>query len=376
MIRLLMLLMLSAAVPAAVQAGAGRTSLDFLKINASPRSLAMGETGAGLADDAMSAMYLNPAGIARLRHPEASFSYNLWYEGISLQHFSYAHPTRTMGSFGFSGTVLQVKKFDGYDNSGARVGEVAATDFVVKPVYARRLFGPSEDQRHGLFLGAAAKFAREELDEFRANAVMADAGLLYVRGLGSGVLGFGGSAMSVGRGPAFGAERDKPATTYQAGLSYGLHLFGDPFVVAADVKMPVYDEFSYAAGLEYGVKRILFIRGGFVSHQSLGDGWRVGLGIKAKFLQLDYAVSEYGKMGLGHLMGVSFRFGEPIEVTPHRTPAQDKALLLIRRAKQMAKETRFYEAALSLNEALTLDPNNKEALQLLRETRDALERQR
>ncbi|MBI5622224.1 MAG: PorV/PorQ family protein [Elusimicrobia bacterium] len=369
-------LLISFMAPEGLQAGAGRTAMNFLRINASPRSLAMGETGAGLADDSMSAMYLNPAGLARLRYPEASFSYNLLYEDISLQHLSYAHPTRRWGAFGFSGTVLQVEKFDGYDNSGLRVGDVAALDFAIKPVYARRLAGPSEDQGQGLFVGAAAKYARSELDTVSAGAVMADAGALFVRSLGRGTFGIGGSAMSVGRGPDFGGERDKPATVYGLGLSYGAYFFGDPFTLAADVKMPVYDEFSYAAGLEYGVKRILFVRGGFISHQSLGAGWRVGLGIKAKFLQVDYALSEHGKMGMGHLMGVSVRFGEPIETTPHLTPGQEKAAGLIRRARALIQDSRHYEAALSLDEALTLDPNNKEALRLLRQVRDALERSR
>jgi hypothetical protein len=338
--------------------------------------MAMGETGIGLSDDAMSAMYLNPAGTARLRHPEASFSYNLWYEGISLQHLSYAHPTRKQGTFGISGTVLQVTKFEGYDNSGVRAGDVSAVDFAVKPVYSLRLGGPADDMSRGLFAGAAVTYAREQLDAFSAGAVMADAGLLYMRRLGPGTLGLGGSAMSVGRGPAFDEQRDKPATTYGVGASYGLLFYGDPFTLAADIKMPVYDDFSYGTGFEYGVKRILFVRGGFISHQSLGLGWRAGLGIKVKVLELDYAVTEYGAMGLGHLMGVSVRFGEPIDVTPHRTPDQEKAFQLIRRAKAQIKEARHYEAALSLNEALALDPNNKEALRLLREVRDALERTR
>ncbi|MBI4676965.1 MAG: PorV/PorQ family protein [Elusimicrobia bacterium] len=369
-----LVLLLSALVPRAGQAAAGRTSMDFLKINASPRSLAMGETGAGLSDDAMSATYMNPAGIARLVYPEASFSYNLWVEDISLQHFSYAHPTRTWGSFGVSGTVLQVKKFEGYDNSGNRVGDVKAMDFAVKPVYARRILGPANDLRYGVFLGAAFKFAREELDTIRTNASMADAGCLAMYPLGPGVFGFGGAALSLGRTNRFDIQRDKPAALYRMGLSYTLPVFGDPFVLAGDVKMPVYDEFSYSAGLEYGLKRILFVRGGFISRQAQGQGWRVGLGIKAKFLQIDYAISEYGKWGYSHLMGLSVKFGEPIDVTPARTPNQEKAFKLIRRAKEFFKESRHYEAALSLNEALDLDPNNREALSLLREVRDALER--
>ncbi len=376
MSKALLLCLLCLLGPATSEAAPGGSSADFLKVAASPRSMGMGETGAGLANDAISALFLNPAGMARLTYPEAAFSYNHWYEGINLQHFAYAHPTRDWGTFGLGGSIMRVQSFQGFDNSGVKAGEVTAQDFSFKASYARRVWSQTDDLRYGVFAGAGGKYARSSLDTARAVAAMGDAGVIVVWPLGPGAIAAGASALSFGQNFQFDREKEKAPTVYGAGVSYAVPVYGDPLVVAYDVKKPRYESVRHHAGFELRIAHVLAWRLGLTSHQSLGFGYRAGVGFRIKNLDIDYALANYGRMGFTHLMGVSLRLGAPIEYTPSVTSEQEKARQRIAQARELSKDGRHVEAAERLNEALGLDPLNKEALRLLREVRDAMERKR
>lgn len=120
------------------------------------------------------------------------------------------------------------------------------------------------------------------------------------------------------------------------------------------------------------LRGILFWRGGYLSNQYLGSGWRFGMGFRLKVINVDYALSHYGRFGFTHLIGVAARFGQPVDVTPILTEPETQALRRVRRAREMIRQRRSYDAALELNEALSLDPRNQEALRLLREVRDSM----
>ncbi len=334
----------------------------------------MGEAGTALSDDALSAMAVNPAGLARLSYPEAGFSYNKLYEDLSLQSIAVAYPHRTLGTFGLSATLLQVKNLTGYDNAGTRMSDVKSMDLAVMPVYARRLWGPEEDRRYGLFGGVGLKVVREELDLVRSNAVMGDAGVLFANPLGPGVLSAGASGHNLGRGHKFDAIREKSPAVYRVGFGYSLNLFGDPLTFVYDARVPTYDDMTHGGGLEYSVRRFMSWRVGYVSHQDFGPGYRFGVGFRVKALSVDYALSHFGRFGYTHLMALSTRLGEPIEITPVISPTEEKARRKIERGKVFMKEGRSLEAAVEFDDALKLDPLNKEALEQLRQVKEGLER--
>ena len=333
----------------------------------------MGEAGTALSDDALSAMAVNPAGLARLSYPEAGFSYNKLYEDLSLQSIAVAYPHRTLGTFGLSATLLQVKNLTGYDNAGTRMSDVKSMDLAVMPVYARRLWGPEEDRRYGLFGGVGLKVVREELDLVRSNAVMGDAGVLFANPLGPGVLSAGASGPTSG-----GAQIRRHPRKIPGGLPGRLRLFLEPFrrplTFVYDARVPTYDDMTHGGGLEYSVRRFMSWRVGYVSHQDFGPGYRFGVGFRVKALSVDYALSHFGRFGYTHLMALSTRLGEPIEITPVISPTEEKARRKIERGKVFMKEGRSLEAAVEFDDALKLDPLNKEALEQLRQVKEGLER--
>ena len=299
---------------------AGVAGADFLKIVTSPRAVGMGESGAGVCDDVLTAMALNTACLSRLAYSEVAFTYNKWFEGVSMQHVAFAYPTARSGAFAFSGTMLDVASFAGYDNSGTSAGDVTARDLAFQAAYGRRLFGPPQDRRFGLFAGAGLKRVESRLETAKASALMWDAGLLYAGRLGPGVGGVGASAQSLGQGLKFDTGRDSPPTVYRLGLGYTLPAFGDPLTCALDLKKPIDDSLSFGFGMEYVVKRVLAWRLGFAPEKDLGGGFRFGVGFNLKVVSVEYALSPAGDFGVTHLIGLSARFGQPVERLPVLTP--------------------------------------------------------
>lgn len=363
-----------ALLPAPSFAGAGKTGGAFLRIVQSPRAVGMGESGAGVYGDLLGALALNPAALGRSAYKEASFTYNSWLEGISSRQAAYAHPLQGgRGVLAASLYILNVPAIDGYNNSGAPAGAVDAGDLAFGVSYAARLTGPWEDRRSGLFAGGTLKYARESLGPVSAGAALLDAGALWIKRVRGGVLGLGLSAQSLGAGFRFDSVTDSAPSVYRAGASYIIVTGGDPITFSLDWKMPKESDSAVCAGVEYQAWRILALRAGYISGEDLGGGLRFGGGVAIKMMQFDYALSSYSKFGAAHRFSLSYKFDKPVEITKYVTWEQEQAKQKTERARSMIRENRYYEAVLELNGALTLDPGNKESLELMRKARGLVE---
>ncbi|MDD2773941.1 MAG: PorV/PorQ family protein [Elusimicrobiales bacterium] len=356
-------------------AAPGSVSGYSLRIIQSPRLAGMGEVGAGMYGELLGATETNPAALNEQFYKEAALTYSSWLEGITLQKFAYVHPLGEPGALALVGSMLQVKPFAGYDNFGNSAGDVTSSDAMFAAVYSKRLKGPWDDRRRGLFAGASLKYARETIETASASSILFDAGLLSVSRLGPGLLGLGVSAVSLGSGYKFDVEKDKAPTAYRAGASYQIMLWGDPLTVAADVIKPVENVSHYAAGMELVLWHSFAWRMGYLSGQDVGNGIRFGAGFNLKVVQIDYALASFGDFGLTHRMAVSVKFGKPIEITPHLTPAEEQARWRYGRAKELIAEKRYYDAILELDESLKLDPNFKDAVLLMGKARNLMETQ-
>ncbi len=372
--RLLLILVACYLLPVtAVYAEAGKSGGYFFRVIQSPRASAMGESGAGLSGDLLGALALNPAALGRTRYSELAVTYNSWLEDISMQQVAYAHPLSRTSALAVSVSLLQMKSFAGYDSFGGYAGSVKAGDSAYSLSYAKRVYGPWDDLKFGIFVGGGVKYAREVLDEFSASTMLYDIGILSISELFGGVLGLGVSAQSLGQGFKFTSVRDNPPSVQRAGAAWTIPAWGDPLTLAVDLKKPNDDKAAYLAGLEYVVKDLVSGRVGYAGDVDLGNGLRFGIGFNLKVVQIDYALSKYGDFGYTHRFGISYKFGKPVEVTPHFTPRQEKARWKLARAKEFMKERSYYEAVLELNDAVELDPNLKEAMRLMEYARGMME---
>ncbi len=365
---------LSCAAAAPVFAGAGKDGGEFLRVLQSPRAVGMGETGAGLYGDLLGAVALNPAALARTGYSEAAFSYDSWLEGVTSQQAAFAYPLGGQkGVVAASVSMLSIPSIDGYTNNGTSAGKVDAGDLAVGAHYAVRLSGPWNDRRVGVFAGAALKYARESLDTVSAGTALFDAGMLWISDLPAGTLCLGLSAQSLGGGFKFDSVTDPSPSVVRAGASYIVLEAGDPLTLAVDLKKPSDSGTVFSGGAEYLLRRAIAVRAGYVSGADLGTGLRFGCGVTIKMLQFDYAISGYGKFGVEHRFSLAYKFGKPLDVTPHLSLAQEKARWKVERARLLMKENRYYEAVVELDDAVSLDPGYTEALDLMRRVRGLVE---
>jgi hypothetical protein len=358
-------------------AAAGQNGAEFLNILPSPRVAAMGEAGTAWPSDHLSALSINPAGLGLLHYPEASIMHNQWFEGISLQNIAYAHPVKGQGTYAFSGTLLQVKPIQGYDNSGAKSGEVTVRDVALKGVFARRLLGGSEsvDDRSGLFAGAGVKYVRETLEDVSASTVLGDLGLLYGHSMRDHLFTAGLSAQSLGNGLKFDTTRDPAPSVVRFGLGWTTPVLDDPFAAVWDLRKTLNESLAWGLGLEYTVLRSLSWRLGWDQQDDSKNGLRFGLGIKLKMFNVDYALARYGDFAFTHRIALGVQFGAPISrASPRGYRAEESVDWHMSKGDQHMVDRRYYEAALEFNEVLRLDPHNKRALEKLRLVRELMER--
>ncbi|MFH1619975.1 MAG: PorV/PorQ family protein, partial [bacterium] len=160
-------------------AGPGTSSAAFLKLGFGARPLALGESYVAIADDA-AALHYNPAGLA---YPstlegegggEGERPYELLVShALHIQDIRISQIGLTRRPFGFYLNYLSVGGIE------ARTAETAvpdstfyATDFALGASYGR-MISP------GLGAGLSARFIRQNIKDKSAQAVSADAGLLY-----------------------------------------------------------------------------------------------------------------------------------------------------------------------------------------------------
>ena len=121
---------------------------------------------------------------------------------------------------------------------------------------------------------------------------------------------------------------------------------------------------------------IVALRAGYISGTDMGGGLRLGVGVDIRLIEFDYALSGYGKFGSVHRFSLSYKFGKPVEVTPHSSPEQEQARWKVERARGFMRENRYYEAILELNGALEIDPGSIEALDLMKKARNLVDTER
>ncbi len=346
----------------------GTTAANFLNVGIGPRAIAMGEAQVGLADDVY-ATYWNPAGLAQLETPEAGFTHNEYFQGISQQFAAYAHPTTKRGTFAGSFSFLNIGKFDGYDAAGQPNGQVGASDSALALSYALPLL---RDRRmeSDLSIGFTGKWIQERLDTVTASAYAMDSGLLFAPGKKWGKtfegLKLGLAARNLGTSMKFDEESFTLPRSLTAGMSWTGIWLGEAITLAVDGQQPNDGPRTVGVGVELTTLQMLIVRGGYTTRGDVGNGLRAGAGLRFKTLQLDYAFAGLGVLGNAHRIGLTFRFGrQPVNPLSLAENSYEKGL-------RHFQQERFTEALVDFNKALEIDPSHPQALEMMKKTYEKL----
>jgi hypothetical protein len=320
----LALLLLASQAHAASEAGV--TGAQVLQIPLGTRALGMGGAFTAVGTDS-SALFYNPAGLARLSAHEVGFSFITGQADNSLNHFAYAGPLPFSGISG-----------SGYASAGAsllmaRSGEIevntlrsdgsllasetisAGSDVVATLGYAERVgtspleFG-RETYNISHFLGFSGKIIRSTLAErYTATAVAGDAG--YLMQMPEQGLSVGVSVLNLGSKIKYVEEADPLPTTMRGGFAYQV---GVPsvhtLILALDGDMvPKEKVWHVNTGMEYFWLKSYGLRLGYQFHRdTLGLTAGFGLRWRGRIL-IDYAWLMGDGLSDAHRVTLSYRFG-------------------------------------------------------------------
>lgn len=300
----------------------GTTAAKFLSIPVGARAVGMGGTFAAIASDA-SALYWNPAGIARLYQNEAMFSHTDWIADIRFNYGAAVVPVEGFGSVGVSFTSLTM---DDMERTTEQQPEgtsqfFSAGSFAVAVSYARNL-------TEWFSIGGTFKYVNEHIWNSSATGIAVDVGTLFTTpfdGLtfGAGIANFGTKMNMTGddllipvgvtsnNGSNQNINSRLATDDFDLPLTLRIGLAYQPIVdenqmltVAVDAYHPNDNAESINIGGEYVLfQRIVALRAGYkgLGLQDAEEEFTLGAGLNYEVtpglrLRFDYAFQRFGRL--------------------------------------------------------------------------------
>jgi hypothetical protein len=299
-----------------------QAGMPFLKIDVGARS-AMGGTYLGIVGDVES-MYSNPAGLAFMPGFQVASTATNWIADIKHYAVGAAYRWGNIGTFGVNsvwmdnGEMKRTIPYTGTDpdlrNAGfVDMGSFTIQEYAIGFSYARQI-------TDRFSIGGQLKYAKQDLgsvlieDPVSGNVfdkdnnvsnILLDFGTVYYPGWHD--LRFGVSIRQFGNQSDYFDQRFELPITFNFGLAVdALQIFSnlDPeqeqdmrLTVAADWVHPRDYDPRQHLGLEFALKDLLFVRGGYKFNYD-EEGLTAGIGVKKAFesfgARFDYTYTDFG----------------------------------------------------------------------------------
>ena len=170
-------LLLASSPALAISGDAGTAGAQFLKLGSGARAGAMGDSFAGIADDA-SAAYYNPAGLAQLTGTQMAGAHTSYFQGVNYEVLNFSHPLQMEEEYARHTIALSIYQLE-VSNIERRTndttdptGTFGSSDGAYALSYA---YGYSRR----LSFGVTGKYITQALDSYHSSAYALDAGVLY-----------------------------------------------------------------------------------------------------------------------------------------------------------------------------------------------------
>jgi hypothetical protein len=310
----------------------GTTAAQFLKIGVGARAIGMGGAFTATADD-ITAIYWNPAGLARVYGREAYFNHVNWFADIKVD---YAAVSAQIAGFGVIGAFVDVMSTDEMLVRTIEKPEGTGEYFDVGSIsagltYARYL---NED----FMIGFNAKYVHETIWHDAASGFGFDIGTLYRIAVlnelrfGASICNFGTKMKMEGRdnivitptGPTGTnlvntdlqvAEWDLPLV-FRIGVAADVLKDGTSrLTTAIDAVHPNDNTESLNLGMEYAWDEIVFLRAGWKGLYEKETEQRFTLGAGFHYraadvvgLMFDYAYQDWGRLKNVHYLSFGVKF--------------------------------------------------------------------
>ncbi len=298
---LIALFLCSVSTAHAINANAGTTGFNFLKIGVGARAMALGGAYATATGDPESAAW-NPAGLWGIDERTATLSFNRYLVDSQAGFVSVTLPAQKR-VWSISANYVTYGTMQRTDGEGVDLGSFSAADMAAYLSLAQPVW------RDWLTLGGSLKAIYSNIDEFSSDAYALDLGLL-IRGPLQGMhLGASLSNLGFVRSAYVGEFKDSLPVHMRLGLSHRPAHMPIPMLLLADFNLPNDSDPYLSLGLEIKLINGLYVRPGY-SLQQAGSadeeamGLSAGAGFAAKRYRLDYAYSSYADLGDVHRVSI------------------------------------------------------------------------
>lgn len=298
---LIALFLCSVSTAHAINANAGTTGFNFLKIGVGARAMALGGAYATATADPEAAAW-NPAGLWGIDERTATLSLNRYLVDSQAGFVSVTLPAQKR-VWSISANYVTYGTMQRTDGEGVNLGSFSAADMAAYLSLAQPVW------RDWLTLGASLKAIYSNIDEFSSDAYALDLGLL-IRGPLQGMhLGASLSNLGFVRSAYVGQFKDSLPVHMRIGLSHRPAHMPIPMQLLADFNLPNDSDPYLSLGLEVQLISGLYVRPGY-SLQQAGSaveeamGLSAGAGFAAKRYRLDYAYSSYADLGDVHRVSI------------------------------------------------------------------------
>lgn len=281
-----------------------------LKIGVGARAAAMGDAYVAIADDA-TAVYWNPAGIARLSGQSISVNHTAWPADILFDQAAYVFNVKWIpGMIGVNVralTMSQEKVRTTYLPDGT--GETFdAGEWAYGITYARSLTDKFS-------AGLSINYIQTGLDNVTGKSTTFDFGTLYDVGILGAKIGM--SIQNIGGDMTFIDidEKVKMPVFFRVGGSFSVLQRGESrLLTAVEFTHPPDNSEKLNFGAEYAFHDYLFLRGGYKMNYDT-EGMTAGFGVKfpltlvkSSVARLDYAYSDLKYLSQAHRVSVNVSF--------------------------------------------------------------------
>ncbi len=298
----------------------GTTAAPFLSIEVGARAIGMGGGFVALANDA-TALYWNPAGLAKMPRGEVTLNHTEWLAGIQYDFAGVALPLGSIGTVGLSFTSLTmgdmlVRTVAYPEGTGEKF---SASDFAIGTSYAKSL-------TDRFSIGFTAKYVNQKIWHMQASSIALDIGTLFRTQfkdmtLGMSISNFGNKMQLLGSdaqvpidiAPEKEGNNSKIVGTMKTDkwslpliFRFGVAMnvirnYNFRWTVAMDAMHPNDNTEYINVGTEYSLKEMVFLRAGYKNlfMNDSEEGLTLGGGLAYTLvgnirLKVDYAYADFG----------------------------------------------------------------------------------
>ena len=312
----------------------GTVAASFLEIEVGSRAVGMGGAYVAVVDDA-TAVYWNPAGLARIHKSEVVLIHTNWLVGTSFDFVAIAFP---VGNFGTIGASLTSLSTDEMEVRTVLLPNGTGERFSTTDLSAGLSYGMDLTEKFSI--GVNAKYISQKIWHMGAQGFALDIGTLFKTNLNGMIIGmsisnFGTSMRLQGNdifvnydeAPNFGGSNDRiPA--FKQTEKYSLPLIlrvglamdivnreSNVVTVALNAAHPNDNTEYINMGVEYTIADVVALRMGYKNTflKDSEEGLTAGVGTKLVLaggiaFTVDYAYQDFGRLNNAQLFSLTLEF--------------------------------------------------------------------